>query len=141
MKTVPNVFTSNPTIKNVGGDCIIIASGVDGIRKILATGEAFELISFLPYPGHKDYPAKATPAAIQAALDKADAAYRLKDEATILAMSEPMEEIGFNRLQIAGGTYNMIERPRCSATPGWVSRHARTAPKEPILLHHAMLAI
>lgn len=110
VKTVPNVFTSNPTIKNVGGDRIIIASGVDGIRKILATGENFELISFLPYPGHEDYPAKATAAAIQAALERADAAYRAKDEASIIAMSNPMSEIGFNRLQIAGGTYNMIDK-------------------------------
>jgi len=110
VKTVPMVFTSHPTIKNVGGERIIIASGVDGIRKILATGDAFELVSFIPYPSHEDYPAKATPAALQAALEKADAAYRTKDEATILAMSKPMADIGFNRLQIAGGTYNMIDR-------------------------------
>jgi hypothetical protein len=50
VKTVPNVFTSHPTIKNVGGERIIIASGVDGIRKILATGEALELVSFIPIP-------------------------------------------------------------------------------------------
>lgn len=110
VKTVPMVFTSHPTIKNVGGERIIIASGVDGIRKILATDEAFELISFIPYPGHEDYPRKATPAALQAALDKADAAYRTKDEATIVAMSKPMADIGFNRLQIAGGTYNLIDK-------------------------------
>lgn len=110
VKTVPSVFTSHPTVKNVGGERIVIASGVDGVRKILATGDAFEFISFIPYPGHEDYVAKATPAALQAALDKADAAYRAKDEATILAMSQPMQEIGFNRLQIAGGTYNMIDK-------------------------------
>ena len=110
IKTVPMVFTSNPTVKNVGGERIIIASGVDGIRKILATGEAFELVSFIPYPGHEAYIDKATPAALQAALEKADAAYRSKDEATILAMSKPMADIGFNRLQIAGGTYNMIDK-------------------------------
>jgi hypothetical protein len=110
VKIVPNVFASNPTIKNVGGERIIIASGVDGTRKILATGEAFGLVSFIPYPGHEAYVAKATPAALQAALDKADAAYRTKDEAAILAMSKLMADIGFNRLQIAGGTYNMIDK-------------------------------
>lgn len=110
VKTVPNVFTSHPTIKNVNGERIIIASGVDGIRKILATGESFELVSYIPYPGHEAYADKAAPAALQAALDKADAAYRAKDEATILAMSKPMQDIGFNRLQIAGGTYNMIDK-------------------------------
>jgi hypothetical protein len=110
VKTVPNVFTSHPTIKNVSGERIIIASGVDGVRKILATGETFELISFVPYPGHEAYPEKATPTALQAALQQADAAYRAKDDAAILAMSKPMAEIGFNRLQIAGGTYNMIDK-------------------------------
>jgi hypothetical protein len=110
VKAVPNVFTSHPTIKNVSGERIIIASGVDGIRKILATGESFELVSFIPYPGHEAYVAKATPAALQAALDKADAAYRAKDEATILAMSKPMAAIRFNRLQIAGSTYNPIDK-------------------------------
>jgi hypothetical protein len=110
VKTVPNVFTSHPTIKNVNGERIIIASGVDGVRKILATGDTFELISFVPYPGHEDYVTKATPAALLAALEQADAAYRTKDEATIIGMSKPMAVIGFNRLQIAGGTYNMIDR-------------------------------
>jgi hypothetical protein len=110
VKTVPNVFTSHPTIKNVNGERIIIASSVDGVRKILATGESLELISFVSYPGHEDYPAKANPAALRAALEKADAAYRTKDEAAIIAMSKPMADIGFNRLQIAGGTYNMIDK-------------------------------
>lgn len=110
VKTVPNVFTSHPTIKNVSGERIVIASGVDGIRKILATGEQFELISFIPYPSHEDYPKRATPEALRAALEKADTAYRSKDEATIMAMSQPMQDIGFNRLQIAGGTYNMIDK-------------------------------
>ena len=110
VKTVPNVFTSHPTIKNVSGERIVIASGVDGIRKILATGEQFELISFIPYPSHEDYPKRATPEALRAALEKADTAYRSKDEATIMAMSQPMQDIGFSRLQIAGGTYNMIDK-------------------------------
>jgi len=110
VKTVPMVFTSHPTIKNINGERIIIASGVDGLRKILATGESFELISFIPYPGHEDYVGKASTQALRTALEKIDAAYRAKDEAAILAMSKPMADIGFNRLQIAGGTYNMIDR-------------------------------
>jgi hypothetical protein len=110
VKTIPDVFTSNPTIKNVHGERIIMASGVDGVRKILATGSAFELISFLAYPGHEDYPAKATPAALESALAKANAACRSRDDAAILELSKPMADIGFNRLQIAGGTYNMIDK-------------------------------
>lgn len=36
---------------------------------------------------------------------------------------------------------DLLERPHSSATPGWVSRHARAAPRESVLLHHAMLVI
>jgi hypothetical protein len=42
---------------------------------------------------------------------------RTKDEATILAMSKPMQHIGFNRLQIAGGTYNMIDKDGFHCAP------------------------
>ena len=110
VKTVPNVFTSNPTVKNVGGERIIIAFGVDGIRKIRATGEAFDLVSFLPYPGLEAQAAKATPAALQAALDDANAASRAKDDAQLLALSQPMAELGFSRAFIPNGTYNLIDK-------------------------------
>jgi hypothetical protein len=110
VKTVPNVFTSNPTVKNVGGERIIIASGVDGIRKIRATGEAFDLVSFLPYPGLEAQAAKATPAALQAALDDTNAASRAKDDAKLLALSQPMAELGFSRAFIPNGTYNLIDK-------------------------------
>jgi hypothetical protein len=75
--------------------------------RFLRPGESFELISFIPYPGHEAYVEKATSAALQAALDKANAAYRTKDEATILAMSKPMQDIG---QPAASGTYNMIDK-------------------------------
>ncbi len=32
-KTIPNVFTSHPTIRNVENEKIITASGVDGIQR------------------------------------------------------------------------------------------------------------
>jgi hypothetical protein len=89
----------------VGGERTIIASGVDGIPKILATGKSFEFVSFLPYPGHEDYVAKATPNALQAALG--NIARRTTQQSW---RSRPMSEIGFNRLQIAGGTYNLIDK-------------------------------
>ena len=71
VKTVPNVFTSNPTVKNVSGERIIIASGVDGIRKILATGETFELVAFMPYPGLENLAGNA-PETLQAALSEVE---------------------------------------------------------------------
>jgi hypothetical protein len=110
VKTVPGVFTSNPTIKNVGGQRIVIASGVDGIRKILATGEKFELVSFIPYPGLDTLAVKADPKALDAALAATNAAMRTKDDAKLLALSKPMEELGFSRAQIPNGTYNFIDK-------------------------------
>jgi hypothetical protein len=110
VKTVPNVFTSNPTVKNVGGERIVFASGVDGIRKILATGENFELISFIPYPGLDALAAKADPKALDTALAETNAAMRAKDDAKLLALSKPMEALGFSRAQIPNGTYNFIDK-------------------------------
>jgi hypothetical protein len=68
VKTVPNVFRSHPIIKNVRGERIIIASGVDGIRKIIATGENFEFFSFVPYPGDEAHSPKAMPPTPRAVL-------------------------------------------------------------------------
>jgi hypothetical protein len=45
MKTFPVVFVSSPTVKKEGDHTIVIAAGVDAIRKIKASGEAFDLVS------------------------------------------------------------------------------------------------
>lgn len=34
-----------------------------------------------------------------------------------------------------------LELPQSAGMPGWVSRHARAEPSEPVLLHHAMLVV
>jgi hypothetical protein len=74
VKTIPTVFTSDPTVKIVGGERIVFASGINGIKKIIATGESFKEHSFLPYPGFEAMAAKATPEAIGVALAEANAA-------------------------------------------------------------------
>ena len=57
VKTVNSVFVSNPTTKRIGNNRIIFISGVNGISKVLATGEKFEQLSYLPYPGWIAMPA------------------------------------------------------------------------------------
>jgi hypothetical protein len=47
VKTIATTFISNPTMKRIGQDRIIFVSSVNGIAKVLATGEAFEQLSFL----------------------------------------------------------------------------------------------
>ena len=110
IKTVPTVFTSDPTIKKEGGETILIGSGVNGIRKIIATGESFKEVSFLPYPGYEATAAKGTPEAIRAVLAKADAARRSNDEAKILALSKKMDELGFGYKTLGDGVYNLLDK-------------------------------
>ena len=59
VKMVPNLMVSNPTVKKIGSDTVIFVSGTLGIRKIFATGKAFESVSFTPYPGMEEMAAKA----------------------------------------------------------------------------------
>ncbi len=110
VKAIPTVWTCSPTIKNVNGERIVIASSVEGIRKIKATGEDFELVSYLPYPGFESMEKDAQPDKIAEVLKKADAAYKAKDDAAIVALSKEMGDIGFRRTNIANGGYNMIDK-------------------------------
>src|SRR5262245_16792907 len=52
--SVPVLFVSNPTVKKSGHDTVVLAPGTLGIQKVIATGEAFDLVDFLPYPGHEE---------------------------------------------------------------------------------------
>ena len=110
IKTVPTVWTSDPTVKMVGKERIIFGCGVNGIKKIIATGESFEEHSFLPYPGFEDVADKGTPEAIAAALDEANAAYRANDNAKIVATAQTMDELGFDYTTITNGIYNFIDK-------------------------------
>jgi hypothetical protein len=51
VKTVPVVWCSAPIVKQVGSHTTVIAGTPHGLAKIDATGEAFDLVSFMPYPG------------------------------------------------------------------------------------------
>lgn len=111
IKTLPTAFASNPTIKKIGNDTVLIASGFNRIEKILATGEAFEHISFMPYPGLEDLAKKASPEKIQAVLAEANTARHAKDDAAILALSKRMDEdLGFNFQSMMNGAYNAIDK-------------------------------
>jgi hypothetical protein len=53
-KTVPVVWCSAPIVKQVRDHTSVIAGTPHGLAKIDATGEAFDLVSFMPYPGLED---------------------------------------------------------------------------------------
>ncbi len=110
VKTVDTVFVSNPTVKWIGNDRIIFASGVNGITKILATGESFQPLSFLPFPGFEAVAKKGSSEAIAAVVEKLDATRRGYDDAGILALSATMDELGFNFRTVANGVYSLIDK-------------------------------
>src|SRR5262245_11151576 len=110
VQTIPNLFTSSPTVKRTGDETIVIAAGVDGIRKIDASGDTFELVSFLPYPGLEALSRTVTREALEAALAETDAAARTRDEARMLALSKTIAQLGFSRENIVNGVYNLIDR-------------------------------
>ncbi len=56
VKTIATTFISNPTMKRIGQDRIIFVSSVNGIAKVLATGEAFEQLSFLESRANRGQP-------------------------------------------------------------------------------------
>jgi hypothetical protein len=109
VKFVLNIYTSNATVKTEDNETIVIAAGIDGIRKINATGDAFDLVSFVAYPGLEILSEVATPEALESALEDADLAVREKDDAKILALSERLAEIGFSRRYVVNGFYNLID--------------------------------
>jgi len=110
IKTVKGLFNSQPVTKHIGKDRILITAGVLGIRKIYATGDAFEEISFMPYPGTEDVAKKTTEASLKRFVAKLDSAREAKDDAAILALSAEIEAIGFSFRTIANGVYHFVDK-------------------------------
>lgn len=110
LKVVSNLMVSNPTIKQVGADTVLFASGTLGVRKIIATGKRLESVNFLPYPGYEDKARKADDHAVAALLARFDKARAAKDEAAILAAVSGFEALGVTHVDGINGVYNMFDR-------------------------------
>jgi hypothetical protein len=107
---VPVLFVSNPTIKKAGDDLIVLAPGTLGIQKIIATGGAFELVTFLPYPGMEEQARRVNNRAIASALNELDAARRGSDDARLAAAPELLAKLGFDFNTAVNGIYNLIDK-------------------------------
>ena len=83
-KTVPVFWCSAPTYKVIGDETVVIASNPMGLIKIRATGDDFELVSNVPYPGREDVHADASDEAILRAMNNLDAARKDKSDWRIL---------------------------------------------------------
>ena len=110
VKTVNAVFISNPTLKYIGDERVIIVSGVNGLSKVRATGEDYTEISFLPYPGFESVAKKGTVEAFKQIVSQIDVARRNHDDAGILALSKKIDELGFSFRTVANGVYNLIDK-------------------------------
>ena len=55
VKTVPVTWCSSPLAKKIGDETTVIAGTATGVAKIHATGDAFDLVSVLPYPEDADH--------------------------------------------------------------------------------------
>jgi hypothetical protein len=107
---VPLAFCANPVVKQIGYDTIAFASSALGIHKILLTGKACELVSFVPYPGLDDTANTADEEVIAAVLSGLDAAKRTGDEAAIVAAVATMADMGVNSVTMSNGEHNFFDR-------------------------------
>lgn len=110
VRIVPQVFNSQPIVMRVGDERVLIAAGVNGITKIYATGDAFEAISFMPWPGFEAVAARATAEVMSGIVDDLDEARRAGDDHAILAISARMDAIGFSYQTVANGVYHLVDR-------------------------------
>ena len=115
-----------PPVKKIGSETVIFASGTLGIRKILATGKAFESLSFMPYPGYEEKARKAGDQAVAELLVEFDAGRRAKDEVKLLDAIGGFERLGVTRDDGINGVYNLFDRDGfhyCvfGGTKGWGS--------------------
>jgi hypothetical protein len=111
VKLVPNLMVSNPTVKKIGADTVLFASGTLGIKKIYSTGTSFEEVSFTPYPGMEDAAKKADQAAVAALLAEFDAAAAAKDDARLVkAATTGIEELGVTLTAGINGVYNLFDK-------------------------------
>lgn len=106
VRSVPTTYSSNPTIKYSGDDRIVFAPTMYGIQKIFATGDEFEPVDFLPYPGAEPPSTKD----LDALLTKTDAAVAAGDDAALSALGRDAEATGITYGKISNGAYNMIDK-------------------------------
>ncbi len=109
VKLVRNLMTSNPTVKRIGTDTVVFASGPFGIQKILATGKAFEPQAFTPYPGFERQARKADVTAVAAVQAEVDTARRANDDARLLQAIAGLERLGVTREAGINGIHNLFD--------------------------------
>ena len=111
VKSVPLLWSSAPTYKMVGDERIVVAANPAGIIKVRATGEDFEQVSDVSYPGREGVHAKSTPERLRETMLSMDEKRRNKQDLLLLLNSWWMFlkfEINFRTMP--SGAYSVIDR-------------------------------
>jgi hypothetical protein len=111
VKTVPLLWCSAPLYKHIGDDTVVIASNPMGLIKVRATGEDFELISNVPYPGREEVHAEVTDDKIMEVMADIDANRRQKQDWRLLFNSWLMYyKLNINMRTMPSGAYAVIDK-------------------------------
>ncbi len=109
-KSVPVLWCSAPIVKKVGEHTTVIAGTPHGLAKIDATGEAFELVSFMPYPGLEEEHTDVTHDDIRRHMEAIDEKRRRKQDLRLLFRSGfMMWGLEMNMSNGGSGAYGVID--------------------------------
>ena len=111
VKTVPVVWCSAPIVKKVGGHTTVIAGTPHGLVKIDATGEAFDAVSFMPYPGIEQAHLDVGPDEIDGHRARIDERRRRKQDWRLLFEAAYMLwGLELNMSNAGSGAYGVIDK-------------------------------
>ena len=111
VKTVTLLWCSAPLYKHIGEDTVVIASNPMGLIKVRATGEDFELVSNVPYPGREEVHAQVTDDKIMEVMADIDAKRRQKQDWRLLFNSWLMYyKLNINMRTMPSGAYAVIDK-------------------------------
>jgi hypothetical protein len=110
-KAVPVVWCSAPIVKRVGEQVTVVAGTPHGLVKIDATGERFDFVSFMPYPGTEGDHSDVTHADIESHMRRIDEKRRKKQDWRLLASSAYMLwGLELNATNGGSGAYGVIDK-------------------------------
>ena len=110
VKTVPVVWCSAPIVKKLANHTTVIAGTAHGLVKIDATGEAFERIGLMPYPGLEEEHLDVTDQDIMWHMERIDEKRRLKQDWRLLFHSlYALFGLEFNKDNAGSGAYGVID--------------------------------
>ena len=109
-RTVPVLWTSAPVYKHIGDDTVVIAANPLGLIKIRATGDDFDMISNVPYPGREEVHADGSDERILEVMNDIDEKRRKKQDLRLLLNSWIMYyKLNVNMRTMPNGAYSVID--------------------------------